>query len=389
MTMTSRAHVMISLFVLALTALAQPRSLRTLYSFTGGSGGGNPQSSVIQDRDGNLYGTAYIGGDPQCGFYGCGVVYKVDTAGKEIPLHSFTGGSDGAFPNAPLVRDKAGNIYGTTGSGGSVNEGTVFKIDASGKEAVLYSFTGGSDGCEPQQGLVLGESGALFGTTSGCGSSGFGTIFKLDSASKFTLLHTFTGGLSDGGSPAYGHLTIDSTANLYGVTPTGGTSGEGVLYKLSKSRTFTVLHSYAGGTSDGCKPYGSVIQDTDGNLYGTTWGCGSDNFGTIWQTSKTGEETILHSFAGSPSDGGNPVAGVARDSRGNLYGITMVGGPSDLGAVYELSAKRKLILLHSFHNSDGANPSGEILRTTNGTLFGTTEFDGGNLSEGTVWKYLP
>jgi uncharacterized repeat protein (TIGR03803 family) len=165
-----------------------------------------------------------------------------------------------------------------------------------------------------------------------------------------------------------------------------------VLYELSDSGTFTVLHSFAGGTSDGCAPNGSVVQDKAGNFYGTTSFCGSKNYGTIWKVSKTGKETVLHNFAGGTSDGCNPAAVVTRDSNGNLYGVTYGCGANGGGALYELSAKGTFTLLHSFGGSDASGfPTGEVLRSASGVLFGTTA---GFLSYtgcdcGSVWSYAP
>jgi len=365
---------------------AQAQTFTTLYNFTGGSHGVGPFAGVVLDSAGNLYGTTVLGGDLNCfAPDGCGVVYKVNADGTETVLHSFWG-PDGQWPYTPVIRDSEGNIYGTAYNGGSGYWGAVFKIDPAGKETVLYNFTGRSDGCYPFQGLVRDEAGNLYGTTAGCGYGelGYGTIFKVDKAGNFTVLHIFTRETSDGGNPHYGHLSMDKSGNLYGVTLWGGAYDEGVLYKLSKNGTFTLLHSFTGGASDGCNPYGSVAQDETGNLYGTTSGCASHNYGTIWKVSQKGKETTLHSFAGGTSDGCGLQTGVTRDSKGNLYGTTAWCGAHNEGALYELSAKGKLTLLHSFGNgSDGRNPWGEVLRATNGRLFGVT-YDGG-----TVWSYAP
>jgi uncharacterized repeat protein (TIGR03803 family) len=371
--------------VLGLAALAQAQSFTTLYNFTDGSDGGLPYAGVIQDPAGNLYGTTYYGGDSEFG-----AVFEVSTAGTEKVLYSF---SYAANAVAPLARDKAGNIYGTTAYGGSANCyigcGVVFKIDSAGKETVLHKFTGGSDGCYPEQGLIEDTSGNLFGTTSGTGCPpSNGTIFKINSARKFTLLYSFAGQPSSGAAPEFGHLKMDEFGNLYGVTTGGGAYGYGALYKLSKGGTLTLLHSFKGG-SDGCSPFGSVARDSSGNFYGTTFGytCSSD--GTIWKVSKKGNETILHNFAGGTSDGCNPYAGVTRDSKGNLYGVAaLCGAYGSNGALYELSTGGRLTLLHSFDNSDGAEPIGEVLRTAKGTLFGTAN-GGGTYGAGTVWSYVP
>jgi len=393
--MVNRLHVMAFMAVLVLAAFAQAQTFTTLYNFTGGADGGSPNAGLIQDPAGNLYGTTEIGGSGH--YYADGVVFEVNTAGTETVLHSFGGYPDGGGPAAPVVRDKAGNIYGTTVSGGN-DCGVVFKIDSAGNETVLHTFSG-SDGCGPLQGLARDKAGNLYGTTAPqlcTDCSGVGTIFKIDRAGDFTLLHTFTGGSSDGVFPYYGHLTMDKSGNLYGATWGGGAYGYGVLYEFSRSGKFIVLHSFNNSSSDGCYPYGSVLMDKAGDFYGTTSGCGSYYYGTIWRVSKTGKETILHNFAGSPSDGCTPYAGVSRDPKGNLYGVTTACGANYyFGTVYELSAKGKLTLLHSFDGADGQLPLGEVLRTSAGALFGTTYYGGTSNCRiyystcGTVWSYAP
>ncbi len=319
------------------------------------------------------------------------MVFRLDNSVAEKVLYSFVGyPSDGEFPQTPVVRDAAGNLYGTALEGGPGDFGLVYRIDTAGKEKVLYSFTGGSDGCLLEQGLLVSKSGDLIGTTYACGS-GYGTIFKIDSAGQFTLLHTFNGDFSDGANPFFGHLIMDKSGNLYGLTQGGGKYGWGVLYELNTSGKFKVLHSFKGGTKDGCYPDGSALRDLLGNLYGTTARCGSSNRGIIWKVNKEGKETVLHNFAGYPSDGENPLAGVSRDSKGNLYGVTEMGGAFANGAVYELSASGALTLLHSIDGSDGEFPTGELLRTANGTLFGTASLGGAGCNGGcgTVWSYVP
>jgi uncharacterized repeat protein (TIGR03803 family) len=356
---------------------AQAQTFTTLHNFADGADGGKSTAGVIEDKSGKLYGTTLHGG------FGYGVVFEVNTAGTETVLYTFTGGADGSVPN-PVLRDSKGNLYGTTFWGGAYCYcGVVFKLDTAGNETVLHSFGNSSDGAYPLQGLVMDKAGSLYGTNLGAPPD-YGQIFKLDSADNYTILHHFVGGASDGAYPDYGHLTMDKAGNLYGLASAGGMTGKGVLYELSKKGTFTILHSFAGGKSDGCTPVGTVAMDKAENFYGTTNGCGSHNYGTVWRVSRSGKETILHSFSGR--DGCKPYGGVAWDSKGNLYGGT--AGCGTYGTVYELSAKGKLIVLHRFSGSDGASPLGEILRGAEGTLFGTT-VGGGTYGYGTVWKYVP
>jgi uncharacterized repeat protein (TIGR03803 family) len=371
--------------VLVLAALAPAQTFTTLYSFTGGDGD-LPLGPLLQDKAGNLYGTTEFGGSG-----GYGVVFSLSTSGAETVLHSFSG-TDGENPEASLMRDSIGNLYGIATWGGAYNYGSVFKIDTAGAETTLHNFTGGtSDGCLPAQGLVTDKSGNLYGTTAECGAYGNGTVFKLDRAGKSTILHSFARG--NDSLPEQGHLVWDKSGNLYGVTYGGGsnacTNGCGVLYKLGTNGKFTVLHRFAGG-SDGCHPYGTVAMDEAGNLYGTTWMCGAPGNGTVWKVSTGGKETILHSFAGGVSDGCAPYAGVVRDSYGSLYGTTWGCGAHNLGTVFKLHSDGKETLLHSFSGDgdDGEVPYGEVLRTSSGKLFGTT-FYGGSVGEGTVWSYVP
>jgi uncharacterized repeat protein (TIGR03803 family) len=372
------------LVMLGLSALTQAQTFTVLYNFTGGAEGGNPSGGLVQDSAGNLYGTATSGGSNY------GVVFEVSKVGKENVPHSFAGNPDGEYPFTPVVRDSQGNLYGTTYEGGSSSYGTVLKIDNAGKETVLHSFSGGNDGCYPMQGLTRDDAGNLYGTASFCGSSGYGTIFKIDTARKFSVLHSFTDKSSDGAGPYYGHLTMGKSGNLYGVTGGGGgPSNYGVVYKLSSSGKFTMLHRFVGGTTDGCYPLGSVALDKAGNLYGTTEYCSANGRGNIWEVSQTGKETILHNFEYLPSDACNPAAGVTLDSKGNLYGVTLDCGTNYSGALYELTlADGALTLLHSFGYKDGDGLMGEVWLTDTGTLFGTATA-GGTYDNGTLWSYVP
>ena len=379
--MITRLYVMMLMVLLVLGALAQAQTFTTIYHFTGGGDGGYPYGGFVQDKAGNLYGTTSAGGAS-----GLGTVFKVDTAGNENVLYSFSG-SDGQWPYATVILDSKGDIFGTTYFGGSSNFGAVFKIDTTGKETVLHSFAGGtSDGCYPFQGLLLDKSGNLYGTTSACGHSNFGTIFKINKADKTTTLHHFAGASKDGAYPYHGHLVMDKAGNLYGLTASGGTVSGGALYRLDTKKKLKVLYSFAGGTSDGCYPYGSVTMDTAGNFYGTTGSCGTFSEGTVWKVSAKGKETVLHNFGSS--DGCYPYAGVTRTAKGVLYGVTGACGANGYGLLYKLSPKGKITLLHSFDGSDGADPYSEVLRTADGTLFGTS-FENGSYGYGTVWKYVP
>jgi uncharacterized repeat protein (TIGR03803 family) len=305
-----------------------------LYSFAGSPDGANPYGGVILDASNNAYGTTRAGGASNMG-----TVFKVSTTGEKV-LHSFTGPpSDGAFPYAGLIADSAGNFYGTTSAGGASNSGAVFKVDSAGTETILYSFTGGSDGALPYGGLLRNSSGLLYGTasaggitTGNCFPSGCGVVFLVTPAGKEVVLHSFTGS-PDGASP-YASLIADSSDNLYGTTYNGGaggcTNGCGVVFELDKAGTEMVLHSFLGSPTDGAFPYAGLVRDSTGNLYGTaTYGGGSDS-GVVFELGTTGTETVLYSFKGT-TDGAFPHAGLILDSTGNLYGTTYGGGDTGAG----------------------------------------------------------
>ncbi len=283
-------------FALAVVPGMCAQTEQTLYSFTGGADGGNPLSSLVKDTAGNLYGTTFVGGA-----YGAGEVFELspNTSGgwTQSVLYSFTGGADGANPfYADVIFDKAGNLYGTTVEGGAQNLGVVFELTptASGwTETVLHSFAGGLDGNNPYAGLVFDPFGNLYGTTYAGGPYGIGTVFQLRPASggQWTekVIHAFD---TKTGSSPVGGLALDRSGDLFGTTQGGGANGAGVVFELkySGSDTWTagVLHNFTGG-ADGGNPYAErLILDKAGNLYGTTEGGGLNNSGVVFELSPNG-----------------------------------------------------------------------------------------------------
>jgi len=304
-----------------------------LYSFKGGSQGSNPNAGLIFDPQGNLYGTTLSGGNRICMDGGrCGVVFRLTPGGKYNVVHAFLGIPDGALPYAGLVRDSAGNLYGTTSAGGIAcpnNQegcGTVFKIDTAGNESVLYSFQGGADGFAPKAGLVIDSQGNLYGTTFGGGTDFPGTVFKVTPSGQEIVLYTFKNG-ADGNGPL-GALLMDAQGNLYGTSSgTGGGDSNGTVFKLSPGGEETIVREFQ-GYPDGAQPAAGVIMDAEGNFYGTTSGGGAFHAGTVFKISKNGFETVLYSFYGG-SDGGNPVAPLVLGPNGNLYGTASTHGFSN------------------------------------------------------------
>jgi uncharacterized repeat protein (TIGR03803 family) len=326
-----------------------------LYRFQPAPDGSIPAPGLVVDSAGSLYGTAAVGGTG-LGCAGCGTFFKIDSTGNETTIYDFTGQSgDGAHPNG-IISDGAGNFYGITIQGGSSNCwcGAVFKVDSAGNETVLYSFTGqNGDGSfestlpgAPGLNLVLDSAGDIFGVTlsggnSGCvNNSGCGTVFKLDPAGHETVLHAF-GGPQDGKYPA--NLLMDNSGNLYGTTSEGGTSsncaqlGCGTIFKIDTTGHETVLYNFTSSqNSDGGIPT-SLLLDSSGNFYGTTLlggplgscaNIGSTQItgcGTFFKLDSTGHETVLYNFKGTNGDGLGPVS-LAMDSSGNFYGTTDFGG---------------------------------------------------------------
>jgi uncharacterized repeat protein (TIGR03803 family) len=313
---------------------AQGQTYKVFYSFPKETNGMRPEG-VIRDVAGNLYGTTLYGGT------GNGAVFKLDTTGQETVLYSFKHQPDGAEPLG-VIRDEAGNLYGTTlyggvGCTGDAGCGTVYKLDTSGKETVLHRFGRYGDGRFPGAGVIMDAAGNLYGTTSfggvlGCGGSGWGcgTIFKVDPSGNETVLYRFKNG-ADGLSP--NGLIRDAAGNLYGTTEQGGANSDGTVFKLDATGTLTVLHAFAG--ADGCLPFSSLIQDAAGNLYGTTALCGDFGLGTVFKLDLTGNETVLYSFPGGVN-GSLPYAGVVRDTDGNLYGTAAFNG--DLSCIGTMAA---------------------------------------------------
>jgi uncharacterized repeat protein (TIGR03803 family) len=291
-----------------------------LHSFgTGGAGGAQPYAGLVRDSAGNLYGTTSEGG------LGAGTVFKLDRKGNFSVLHSFSG-TDGAMPTAPLILDPAGNLYGTTFQGGDprcrrgFSCGVVFKLDPEGNETVLHAFTRSKYGRFPYAGLLRDSAGNLYGTTTTGGHGGFETVFEVDAAGNETVLSTFQH-FADGADP-WATLIRDAAGNFYGTTTGGGKGncgrGCGVVFKVDTNGNETVLHTFTGNSPDSGTPLAGLVMDSAGNLYGTT-------FGNVFTLDPAGNLTVLHTITPG-EDGEFPYAGLTMDSAGNLYGTTYFGG---------------------------------------------------------------
>lgn len=399
-------------FVLVLslvaTQSAQTQTYTVLYAFKGAPDGALPLAGVVRDETGNIYGTTYWAGTSQNCTGGCGIVFKLGPDGEETVLHSFSGSpaNDGSAPNAPVVLDGKGNLYGTTYQGGVGNyQGTVFKLDSRGKEIILHSFAGPpGDGAYPfLAGLVRDEVGNFYGTTASGGSNYLlGTIVKVDKTGKETVLYSL-GGAS---LWPFAGLARDKDGNLYGTSFGDAYSTYGTVFRLSKVGKFTVLYTFTGG-ADGSRPESVLVRDRAGNLYGTTAGGGDLNCsgsafagcGVVFKLGPHGKFTVLHAFTGT--EGKAPRAGLVLDKMGNLYGTASEGGPYGNGTLFTVPFKKapcKLTVLHSFAGGvDGAVPYGDLVWDTAGSLYGTTAA-GGDVTCitsgfgdgcGTVFKFTP
>jgi uncharacterized repeat protein (TIGR03803 family) len=403
MSPTSKVWLLITATLLvSFNAAAQEKILLTFKNANGSS----PSANLIFDAAGNLYGTVAGGG-----LYGYGMVFELspgpEGSWKEKMVHSFNM-TDGSYPNSGLIFDTRGNLYGTTLYGCGNGYGCVFELSprAGGgwTETVLHRFASdgsGTDGYYSYGGVVLDASGNLYGTTSYGGTGacdgpegvGCGTVFELSPAvgGQWTekLIHNFNIAVQDGYYPQ-GGLTPDASGNLYGTTTLGGASGEGTVFELSPSPggnwTETILHNF-NAVGDGYSPYANLVFDKSGDLYGTTNLGGANNYGTVFELSPQGSswtETILHSFNKNGVDGYYPYGGVVFDGSGNLYGTTTAGGSLNgcnhrgCGAVFELIPgsggqwTEEILYPFSGAQTDGHYPYSSLVLDNSGNVYGTT-----------------
>lgn len=353
-----------------------------LCNFPSPPDGGGPLNGVIGFAN-YLYGATHYGGTPDQG-----TVFKVDAAGRETVLHQFTGGNDGSGPLGDLIADPDGNVYGATVGGGASFNGTIYKVASSGNESVVFDFPGfypWTGGFLPFDGPIRDEAGNLYGTTYlGGGQFGCcGVVYKLDPSGNETVLYTFTGG-ADGGYPQSG-VTRDFQGYLYGATSSGGSAGFGVVYRVGLVNHEKVLYNFQGG-SDGAYPYARVVLDPDGNIYGTAGG-GQFNAGVVFKLDPSGNEVLLHTFTGG-SDGATPNR-LYRQADGTLFGTTIFGGGSaNAGVVFKLVGP-EFTVLYTFQNgNDGGQPNGGVIRDTSGNFYGTASL-GGTGHGGVVFKLTP
>jgi uncharacterized repeat protein (TIGR03803 family) len=356
-------------------------TFKTLIIFDGTNGGAPVDTPLVQGTNGNLYGTTLGGGTQNSG-----TVFEITRAGKLKTLYSFcsqTNCTDGSLPYGGLVLGRDGNFYGTTSQGGANGTwGTVFRITPSGTLTTLHSFSG-TDGFNPAAPMILASDGNFYGITQNGGTNGFGTIFKLTQAGTFSTLYDF--GSSDGFF-LNGPLVEGPDGNFYGTAESGGANGFGTIFQVTPGGSFTTFFSF--NSTDGSAPASGLLSASDGNLYGTTYEGGSspkcpNGCGTAFKITTSGTLTTLHDF--DLTEGANPIAALIQATDGNFYGTTYGGGTANWGVVFKMTPGGTVTTLHSFQGTDGAQPYGPVAQATSGNLYGTSTNGTGSANQGTVF----
>jgi len=379
---SSVCKLALNFLLVAVVSISCPAaSFKTLIIFDGSNGATPVDTPLIQGIDGNLYGTTLGGGTNDAG-----TVFKMTPAGALTTLYSFCSlpnCADGALPYGGLVLANDGNFYGTTSQGGAANgiSGTVFGITPAGSLTTIHSFDG-SDGANANAPLIQGADGALYGLTPSGGPANSGTFFKITLSGTLTTLYDFPGALD-----LNGPLVQGSDGNFYGTSELGGAYGYGILFQLTPNGGFSVVHSF--DSTDGSAPACGLLQASDGDLYGTTYQGGSNHScpngcGTVFKTTLAGALTTLYNF--DSTHGSNPIAALIQATDGNFYGTTYGGGTTGgWGTVFTIKPSGKLTVLHSFQGTDGAQPYGPMSQDTSGKFYGTATNGTGPASEGTVF----
>lgn len=378
------------------TGLSQPGLLAftpftTLLRFDSADGSG-PSSGLIQATNGDFYGTTNAGGHNNDN----GTVFKITPSGTLTLLYSFcanSGCADGAYPSSVLVQATDGNFYGTTNDGGAHGQGTVFKITPSGKLTTIYSFcptTNCPDGTGPAAGLVQGTDGNLYGTTQVGGANVFyGTVFKITPGGTLTTLHSFDN--TDGAYPVAA-LVQAGNGNFYGTTKGGGAPNAGTIFEITPGGTFTSLYTFClkTGCPDGNYPLAALIQGVDGNLYGTNEGGIGGNSGTVFKMTTSGTLTTIYSFCALTgcTDGKFPYASLVQGTDGNLYGTNAEEGAHKVGTAFKITTSGTLTTLYPFCSktscTDGSNPEAALVQGTNGDFYGAAYYSSNN--DGTIFR---
>jgi uncharacterized repeat protein (TIGR03803 family) len=395
----------------AITMLAGAASaanpIKVIYSFSGDTDGEYLDTDLVIDKAGNLYGTSVQGGD-----FGSGTVFELAPTANgwaHTVLYSFRGGRDGGEPYKGVTLDSQGNLYGTAVTGGTGacegGCGVVYKLTNSGgvwTQSVIHHFLG-TDGSGPGSPVTFDKAGNLYGMTPTGGADGFGVVYRLklraDGSWGLRVLHTFTGG-NDGASGSAGRMIFDGAGNLYSVATAGGANGAGVAFELSPTKTGewtqTILYQFKGQPDAGF-PYGGLVFDAAGNLYGTSYYDGANNLGSVYKLTNTNgvwSESVLYSFQGG-ADGNNPISTLIFDASGrHLYGTNSQGGAAcGCGTVFTLTLRSDgsvtESVIHRFRgNLDGAFVYNGMVTDGAGNFYGAT-VHGGPTDDGTIYEFTP
>jgi uncharacterized repeat protein (TIGR03803 family) len=382
----AKAIFLVAAFCLAAAIASSAQAFTSLFSFDGANGA-YPQVGLVQGIHGGLYGSTQAGGS-----YNSGTIFEVTTGGELTTLHSFcspTDCNDGYNPSPGLVLATDGNFYGMTMAGGAFGGGTVFKITPEGELTTLYAFCSQAncmDGATPQAGLVQADNGNFYGTTSsgGAGGIGTGTIFEITPQGKLTTLYNFLctlGSCINGESPE-GALLQATNGNFYGTTFGGGAHDAGTVFEITPTGKLTTLYGFCAqaNCTDGAAPHAGLIQASNGYFYGTTEGNGCASLcGTVFKMTPTGKLISLYNFC-ECADGFYPAAALIQATDGNFYGTTENGGARGGGALFRITPEGKTTTLYTFCSQyncdDGFQPSSSLLQATDGTLYGTTSSGG-------------
>ena len=383
---------MITFLVMGLSSVRGDIVFTTLFSFTGTGGsypGGAPFCGLTPGSDGNLYGTTTSGGSNNLG-----TLFKVTTGGAFTSLLSFNG-TNGSAPYAALALGKDNNFYGTTFRGGPSNWGTVFEYTAGGTFTNLFSFTGTNNayqGANPASPLVPAADGSFYGTANFGGltnaayqGSGYGSVFQLTASGSLVAPALFAN--TNGAHPS-GGMILGQDGNFYGTTTWGGLGingttfpGYGTVFKMTPDGTFTNIYKFTGG-ADGGFIYAGLVQGRDGYLYGSAFSGGAEGYGTVFKVSTNGSFVLLHSFISY--DSGSPYGGMTQGSDGNFYGTTY-GAYVPYGSIFRVTPDGAFTNLFFFHGTDGDHPDGVLVQGPDGNFYGTTSTGGGS-GLGTVFQ---
>jgi uncharacterized repeat protein (TIGR03803 family) len=382
-----RTAIALAAITLSLAVCAQAQTYTTLASFDGDDGDFPQYGSLVQAADGNYYGTTQYGGT-----HSRGVFFRVTPSGELIGIYNFcslTKCTDGKAPWSGPVLGTDGNFYGTTNEGGnSEDAGTIYKITPRGKLTTLYSFCPASpcnDGKFPL-GLMQASNGNFYGVASNYGVNNNGTIFEFSKSGVFTVLYSFCSqaNCADGTEP-YSGLMQASNGMLYGTTSEGGTYNHGTVYEISPAGQFRTIHSFCAepNCADGDAPYAGLVEDANGNLYGTTAYGGADSLGTVFEITVAHQFIRVHTF--DNTDGSYPTSALILASDGNLYGTTSSDSAGE-GTIFQITAAGEFHSLYAVCTCMGANPFGALLQATDGSFYGTTG-SGGASNDGTIFRF--